>query len=129
MTHFDIAPVLVLGVIFWGIVAILREVSLNKLRHRIVDKGMDPEDAKALFQGAAAAPHWGALKWGMVLTGIGLVLLIGQLIPGDVPDEAVVGGMLLASGIALLAFHAVMHRAGGGGFNGEAAGKTDVRKR
>jgi hypothetical protein len=91
---------------------------------------MDPEEAKALFQGAAAAPHWGALKWGMVLTGIGLVLLIGQLIPAGLSEEATVGAMMMAAGLALLAFHAVMHRAGAAGGNvGDAAGKGDTRKR
>jgi hypothetical protein len=42
MEHFNLEPVLVMGIIFWGVIAILREVSQNKLRHRIVDKGMDP---------------------------------------------------------------------------------------
>jgi hypothetical protein len=130
MDHFELTPVLVLGVIFWGIVAIVREVSLSKLRHRIVDKGMDPAEANALFQSATAAPRWGALKWGMVLTGIGLVLLVGQIIPGDVSEEAIIGAMLVTSGIALLVFHAVMSRAGAAGLNGGGtAGKTDSRKR
>jgi len=130
MNHIDITPVLVLGVIFWGIVAIVREVSMNKLRHRIVDKGMDPAEAGVLFRSASAAPWWNSLKWGMVLTGIGLVLLIGQLIPADVSEEATVGAMMVAAGLALLVFHFVMSKAvAAGPDGGDAAGKPEGRKR
>jgi hypothetical protein len=129
MNHIDVTPILVMGVIFWGVIAILREVSQNKLRHRIVDKGMDPAEASALFRNASAAPRWNSLKWGMVLTGIGLVLLIGQLIPADVSEEATIGAMMVAAGLALLAFHAVMSKAGAGSDGGDAAGKAEGRKR
>lgn len=130
MEHFELTPVLVMGVIFWGIIAILREVSQNKLRHRIVDKGMDPAEAGALFRSASAAPRWTSLKWGMVLTGIGLVLLIGQILPVDFSEEAVIGAMMVAAGLALLAFHFVMSRAvGSGPDTGDTVVKTESRKR
>ena len=111
MEHFELEPILILGIIFWGIVAILREVSQNKLRHRIVDKGLDPDDVKSLFRTNGCCSQFGALKWGMVLVGIGLVLLAVQLIPGDVPEEAAIGGMMLVAGVALLVFHFIASRA------------------
>jgi hypothetical protein len=66
----------------------------------------------------------------MVLTGIGLVLLIGQLIPADVSEEATVGAMMVAAGVALLVFHFVMSKAGAAGPDGgDTAVKTESRKR
>jgi hypothetical protein len=100
-------PVLIIAVIFLGIIALLREVSQNRLRHKVVDKGVNPSNLnfQALFSREAARNRYGSLKWGMLLVGIGLVLLVVQILPVEVSDETTVGIMSLVAGLCLLIYH------------------------
>jgi len=102
----DLTPVLILGVIFWGILAIVREVSQNKLRHRIVDKGLTGVNVQNLFHREAGGRQ-GSLKWGILLLGVGLVLLASQIISTEFSDEATFGVMFVTAGVCLLVYYFV----------------------
>jgi hypothetical protein len=109
--HDVIGPALVLGVIFWGIVAVIREVAQSKLRQRVLDKGANPANinTQGLFaREACSCSRYSPLKWGMILVGIGLVLLIAQILPREVSEEATVGAMLVVAGVCLLVFHFIV---------------------
>ena len=103
----DLTPVLILGVIFWGILAIVREVSQNKLRHRIVDKGLTGVNVQNLFQGGNGGTRHGSLKWGILMLGVGLVLLVSQIISVEISDEATFGVMFVTAGVCLLVYYFV----------------------
>jgi hypothetical protein len=116
-----IGPALVLGVIFWGIVAVIREVAQSKLRQRVLDKGANPANInmQGLFaRETCSCSRYSPLKWGMILVGIGLVLLIAQILPREVSDEATIGAMLVVAGVCLLVFHFIV----------PAADKTEEKK-
>ncbi len=104
----DLTPVLVLGVIFWGIVVIIREVAQNRLRHRILEKGLTGVNVQNLFQKESVSGSQSALKWGILLLGVGLVLLVSQLIPVEFSDEATFGAMFITAGICLLVYYFVV---------------------
>jgi hypothetical protein len=45
------------------------------------------------------------VKWGMVLIGIGLALLLGQLFPYDITEAMTIGFMFLFAGLAFLIYY------------------------
>jgi len=104
----DLAPVFILGVIFWGIVAIIREVSLNRLRQRILEKGLTGVNVQTLFQRESVSSGQSSLKWGILLLGVGLVLLVSQILPVDFSDEATFGAMFITAGVCLLVYYFVV---------------------
>jgi phosphatidylglycerophosphate synthase len=108
----DLTPVLILGVIFWGILAIVREVAQNRLRHRILEKGLTGVNVQNLFQRETAFGSQGSLKWGILLLGVGLVLLVSQLIPLEFSDETTFGVMFITAGICLLVYYFVVPKIG-----------------
>jgi hypothetical protein len=101
----DFGPVLILGVIFWGIVAIVRELSNGRIRQRIVEKGMNNVNAQNLFSQESRLGKHASFKWGLLLTAVGAVLLISQFVPVEVSDEVTFGAMFLTAGICLLVYH------------------------
>jgi uncharacterized membrane protein HdeD (DUF308 family) len=112
MQQLELTPVLILGVIFWGIIAIVREVSQNKLRHRIVDKGLTGVNVQNLFQGWNGGTRHGSLKWGILMLGVGLVLFVSQIISVEVSEEATIGAMFITAGVCLLVFYFVAPKNG-----------------
>jgi uncharacterized membrane protein HdeD (DUF308 family) len=110
--HIELTPVLILAVIFWGIVAIVREVSQSRLRNRIVDKGLTGVNVQNLFQGWNGGTRHASLKWGILMLGVGLVLLMSQIVSVEVSDEAIFGAMFVTAGACLLVFYFVEPRNG-----------------
>ena len=107
--HFgDLTPVPVLIVIFWGIVAIVRETSRNRLRQRILEKGLTGVNVQNLFERENVSGSQGSLKWGILLFGIGLVLLVSQILPLEFSDEATLGAMFVTAGVCLLVYYFVV---------------------
>ena len=45
------------------------------------------------------------VTWGIVLVGIGLALLLGQLFPYDITEAMTIGFMFLFAGIAFLIYY------------------------
>jgi hypothetical protein len=101
----DLAPVLILWVIFWGITAVIREASHSKIRQQIVDKGLNNVNVQNLFPPLPFFRIHSSLKWGILLIGVGLVLLVRHLVPIEVSDEATIGAMLVVAGVCLLVFY------------------------
>jgi hypothetical protein len=106
----NLAPVLVLAVIFWGIVMMLRTVSDNKLRHKLVEKGMVDKSYQTLFQKQEEPVVSSSLKWGMILIAMGLALVISRTFLHDYSEEVTFGFMSLFVGLALLAYYLIAAR-------------------
>jgi hypothetical protein len=102
----ELAPVLVTAVVFGSIVIIFRIMSDNKLRHRLVDKGIVDENIKYLYDPKENG-RFAALKWGMMLIGIGIAFLVGQLTNSD---ELGVTAAFFCAGIALILYHVIAKR-------------------
>ena len=103
----DLMPVLVLGVIFWGIAAIVKQVSDNKIRHKLIDKGMVDKNLQNLFQKPEEYGIPSSLKWGTVLVAIGLAFFVGQLVPERSEEEITVACLFLFSGAALVLYYSL----------------------
>ena len=48
-----------------------------------IDKGMVDDNIKYLYRENGETRALGTLKWAMVLIGIGLAVIVGQLVPAD----------------------------------------------
>ncbi len=98
--------VIIVAIIFLSLIAIIKIAADIKLRQRLIEKNMVKEDIKYLYpEKSANAPT--SLKWGMVLIGIGLAFIIGQLVNDYYQAEVTIGSIFLLSGIALLVYYQI----------------------
>ena len=65
----DMVPIFILGVIGYFILELVKVVSENRLRNRLIDKGLVDEKSKLLLESRSPPQPEGSLKWGIVLIG------------------------------------------------------------
>lgn len=99
--------VLIVFIIFSAAAFVIKVVSDNRIRRRLIESGSLDEKAKYLYLRAEKREisPLSSVKWGMVLIGIGLALLIGNLFPYDVNEGMTFGLMFLFAGIAFLIYY------------------------
>jgi hypothetical protein len=83
----------------------IKVISDNRVRHKIIEKGDLAVDPDKLYGKEDQFKSMSSLKWGLVLTGIGLALFIGQLFPRIISEEMTVGGMFIFAGLAFLVYY------------------------
>ncbi len=105
----DMIPVLILIVIFYFVWAIVRTASENRIRTQLIEKGLVDEKVKHLFAKRLPGDALSSLKWGIVLTGIGLALFIAfaihKYVTSQFQDEITLGGMFLFAGLGLIIYY------------------------
>ncbi len=94
---------------FFACVYVIKTISDNRVRNKLIEQGKIDEDAKYLFSNIDQKGWLSALKWGLVLVGIGLAFLFGQLFGPELRmrNEITVGCIFLFPGIALLIYYFV----------------------
>ena len=106
-----LVPIVVVPTIFLAFFYIIKTISDNNLRRKIVDKGLLDENVRHLFPAEKSESSFPAsLKWGMVLVAIGAAMLIGQLVPYAKEEEATIISMFILSGLALIVFYLLENR-------------------
>ena len=99
-------------VLFLCIVAVVKIIADTRLRRRLSETHASEELVKTMFLADEQNRRWGALKWGMVLTLLGLAFGLIDLL-GLQPDSPATFGLLLgAAGIGMLGYHGVTKRDG-----------------
>ncbi len=93
--------------LFIVIAYIIKVISDNRVRQRLIEKGEIDEKVKFLYSDRLQSQNLSSLKWGLVLTGLGLALFIGQLFPHTISEEMTVGSMFIFAGIAFLIYYAI----------------------
>jgi hypothetical protein len=101
----EVAGAVITGIVFVSVIVLIKLLSDNKIRSKLIDKGMVDENVKFLFFDRQEFRAPAALKWGMVLIGIGLAFIIGQLVPADISGEVTVGCMFLMAGLGLIIYY------------------------
>jgi len=89
---------------FLMIFAIIKILSDNKVRQRLIERGQIDENVKQLFAPQTEAQHLTNLKWGMVSLAIGLALLVDSFFD-SLSDAAKVGIVLIFVGVAFLIYY------------------------
>jgi len=100
-----LVPIVVVPVFFIAIVLVVRTISDNAVRRKVIDKGLVNEEVKFLFAREYADYLPLSLKWGMVMIALGVAILIGQLVPYSFQDEATISGMFILGGLALILYY------------------------
>ena len=92
-------------------IAVIVKIALDhRTRHKLIDKGMVDDNIKYLYRENGETRALGTLKWAMVLIGIGLAVIVGQLVPDHMMEEITAACMFLLAGIGLLVYYAIAVR-------------------
>jgi hypothetical protein len=100
----EMLPLIVMLVI---IPIIVKQLSENKMRRQLIEKGLVDEKIKYLFLDKPKDYVSSSLKWGMVLIAVGLAVFVGQMAPPDLVQEITIGAMLIFGGLALVLYYII----------------------
>jgi hypothetical protein len=100
---------LIVGIIFFSMVAVVKIISDTVTRRKLIDKGLADERIGQVF-GVSEIATLANLKWGMVLVGVGLAAFISQYLPYYLEEEGAIGLMLIFAGIAFLIYFPIAQR-------------------
>lgn len=100
----EMMVVLVVGISLFTFLAFVKILSDNRVRNRLIEKGLVDENVKFLYSDRMALHVPSALKWGLVLIGVGAAFLVGQL-SANYPAEITVGCMFLFGGLGLVLYY------------------------
>ena len=105
----DIIVLPILFVSFFGaIVLVLKTLSDNRTKRKLAEAGMTEGSLRALFPSARQRPEvFAALKWGLVLAGIGLAFILIQVFGLDERDTISYGLVFLLAAAGLLAYYRI----------------------
>jgi hypothetical protein len=101
-----LTAVAIVGIIFGSVVAVIKMISDNRIKNRLIDAGKTGEKIENLNLSADLYSNpINAIKWGLVLLGIGLAFMLGQLFPYRISDSSTFGLMLIFAGIGFLVYY------------------------
>ncbi len=105
----DFTAVFITGFVFLSITFVIKVISDNRIRRRLIESGKVDEQVKFLYThpGNKESSPLSSLKWGLVLVALGLALFVGQFLPYEMEGEGTIGTMFLFSGIAFLIYYFV----------------------
>ncbi len=92
-------------ILFISIVAIVKIVSDNALKKRLIEKDMVKEDVKYLLGNTYERYVPASLKWGMVSVAIGAAIILGELLDPFRSEVGTTAGMFLFGGAALIVYY------------------------
>lgn len=99
------------GLAVLATIAIIIKLTLDhRMRQKLVEKGMVDENLKYLYKTNGAGRAQSSLKWALVLMGLGLAVLVGQLAPNHMIEEITFACMFLFAGLGLLVHYLVVSR-------------------
>ena len=93
---------------FAAIVWIVKVISDNRIRRKVLDQRVSDELAEAILKNDASAPSaLSALKWGLIVLAIGGALVLVQLLSIDADEPLTFGLIFLAAGAGLVAYYLI----------------------
>jgi hypothetical protein len=107
----DMVPVLVLTVIGFFVLELVKAVSENRIRAKLIEKGMVDEKVKLLLGTRPAPESASSLKWGLVLIAVGMAFMFVFAIQGWVPagirGEITAGAVFSMAGLAMIVYYII----------------------
>ena len=96
-------------IIFGTIAFVIKTIVDSRVRNKAIEKGIVDENLKNLF--THTAEHFlsglNAIKWGMVLMGIGIAVIVGRFFPYEYADEATFGLAFMLAGLAFIMYYVI----------------------
>src|SRR4030065_2601048 len=81
-----------------------------RTRQKLIEKGLVDEKVKYLFAEQVDFKFLNSLKWGMVLIGLGLAVLLGELVESERSEGVTIGAMFGFGGLAMLIHYGIANR-------------------
>lgn len=110
----DPVEAIAINAVFFAIViAILglaKILSDNRTKTKLIEARPSEEMVRALFGMREDRGIFSALKWGLVVVGVGLGLVVVQVFPADFSDPIAYGFLFLFGGSGLLAYYLIASR-------------------
>ena len=91
--------------LFFAVVLIVKITSDNRIRNKLIDKGMVDENLKYLYPKQSIMQPISAIKWAFALVGIGLPLLLKQLFPESIDTYGIIGLMFIFAGTGFFVYY------------------------
>jgi len=91
--------------LFYIIYLIIKTLSDNRLRQKLIDKGVVDENAKYLFVKNTEMQPMPSLKWGIVLIAIGIALFVNSMFPLLMEGPASFGFVAILAGLAFIVYY------------------------
>jgi len=108
----EIVPVFIVGIVFFSLVSFVKILSDNKIRHKLIEKNLVDDNVKYLYSDRFEYGVPSALKWGMVLIGVGLAFLIGQLVPSHLEEKVTIASLFILAGLGLVLYYFIAKKIG-----------------
>ena len=101
------SPVLISAAFFWMIAAVTKIIADNATKRRLLEARVSQDVVRALFRKGYDPELFSALKWGMVLSALGIGMMALRLFSLDVREPLGLGLMLLCAGSGMLGYYLV----------------------
>ncbi len=100
-------------IVFGTIGFVIKTIADSRIRSKAIEKGIVNDDLKNLFERAGDQFLTGlnAIKWGMVLMGIGIAIVVGRFFPYEYADEATFGLAFILAGLAFIIYYTIYKNA------------------
>lgn len=93
-----------------SVVAIIKIVTDSRLRRRLAETNASEDLIRAMLTADEQSRSLAALKWGIVLTVVGLALGLISALHLDGNDPATFGLLIGSAGLGMLGFHFIAAR-------------------
>ncbi len=109
----ELMVVLNVLIIFSAMAFVIKTISDNALRRKALEKADLNEHIKYLFDrpGGLERSPMSAVKWGLVLIGLGAAIFVGRLFPYDIYESVTIGLMMLFAGLGFVIYYFLASKA------------------
>ncbi len=90
---------------FYVCYLVVKVITDNRVRQKLIDKGLVDEKAKYLFVKNTEMQPMASLKWGIVLIAVGVALFINSAFPLLMEGPASFGLVSLLGGLAFVVYY------------------------
>ena len=95
---------------FMSVYFIIKVILETRTKNKLIEKGLVDEKVKYLFAQQPDFKFLNSLKWGLVLIGLGLAVLLGESVPAERAEEVTIGAMFTFAGLAMLIHYGIANR-------------------
>ncbi len=108
----QLIPVIIVPCFFGVIAYIVKIVSDNRIRRRLIDSGQVDEKIKYLYFKSpnTFSEPFNTVRWGLVLIALGMGIIIGQQFPAGEKEQMTLCAMFIMAGIAFLVYYFLAKR-------------------
>ena len=96
--------------IFASIAFMVKVISDNKVKHKLIDKKILDENIKYLFLKSTFSHPVVNIKWSFILMAIGLPLLLVEIFPTFFSDRVIIAFMFIFSGIGFYLYYFIAQK-------------------